>query len=138
MRTKAKIVSAIFIILIMIVIPVIYHYVYWSYQRYAVVRIIERNRFPNSVVIDEQVGINWGMTSNWWWVTALVTFQSDSTFEEVKAWYADHPEGIRFEGDRRLDLLINSQNSDNNLITYRVIYQKWIEAFICPETHEAR
>jgi hypothetical protein len=138
MTTKAKILAT-SIILVVIITPVIYHYLYWDYQRYAVVRIIERNRFPNSVVIDKQVGINWGMTSNWCWVTALVTFQSGSSFEEVKVWYEDHPEGIKyFEDGRGLDLLSDSQNPSNHPIEYRVSYQKWISAFICPETYDTK
>jgi len=139
MTTKAKILVTLIIAVVVIATPVIYHKLYWAYQRYAVVRIIEKNRFPNSVVIEEEVGTDWGMTSNWCLVIAYVTFQSGSSFEEVKAWYEDHPDGIRyFEDGRGLDLLSNSHNSDNNRIMYRVSYQKWISAFICPKTYEKR
>ena len=137
MTTKTKFPVPLIIALIVITTPVLYHYLYWGYHRSAVIWIIERNRFPNSVIIDKEVYINWGMTSNWCWVTALVTFQSDSGFENVKAWYEEHPEGIRyFEDGRGLDLLSHSQI--NNRITYRVSYQKWISAFICPESYEKR
>ena len=139
MTTKAKILVTLIIAVVVIATPVIYHKLYWAYQRYAVVRIIEKNRFPNSVVIEREVYINWGMTSNWCWVTAFVTFQTGSSFEEVKAWYEDHPKGIRyFEDGRGLDLLSTSQESNNNFIMYRVSYQKWISALICPETDEER
>jgi hypothetical protein len=139
MMTKAKFLIALIIALVVISAPVIYHKLYWAYQQYAVIRIIEKNRFPNSVVIAKEVDINWGMTSNWCWVTAFVTFRSSSSFEEVKAWYERHPEGIKyFEDGRGLDLLSNSQDSSSSPITYRVSYQKWISAFICPETYERR
>ena len=139
MTTKAKILVTLIIAVVMIATPMIYHKLYWAYQRYAVVRIIEKNRFPNSVVIEEEVGTDWGMTSNWCLVIAYVTFQSGSSFEEIQGWYEDHPDGIRyFEDGRGLDLLSNSQNSDNYHIMYRVSYQKWISAFICPKTYEKR
>lgn len=139
MTTKAKILITLIIAVVMIATPVIYHKLYWAYQRYAVVRVIEKNRFPNSVVVEEEVGTDLGMTSDWCWVTAHVTFQSGESFEEVKGWYEDHPDGIRyFEGGQGLDLLSNSHNSDNNHIMYRVSYQKWISAFICPKSYEKR
>jgi hypothetical protein len=109
------------------------HKVYWAYQKYYVLDEIKKHKFPYATIIDSRVSISRGMTSDWCWVTAYVTFQTDSTFEEVNQWYELHPEGIVYaEGGNGLDLL---EQSDNGTIKYGVRYQKWIGALLCPEDY---
>ncbi len=111
-------------------VPVGYYYAYWNYQKYVVVEQIQQHKFPESRLIDTEVWISRGMTGNWCWVTAFVTFETQSTFEEVEEWYRTHPEGLRrFEDGRGLDLLVDN---DVGNLKYRVSYQKWIEALFCP------
>lgn len=110
--------------------PLIYHKVYWWYQKRYVENAIKANKFPSATVVDTQLSITPGMTSDWCWVTGYVTFRTNDSFEEVKRWYKEHPEGIVYaEAGNGLDLL----KRQSNVVEYGVRYQKWISALICPE-----
>ena len=106
---------------------------YWGYQEHYVVRQIEKYQFPSAEILDTKVDISPGQTLYWCRVTAYVTFETTSSFEEVQQWYRFHPKGIVYaEGGHGLDLL--DQQVDKGTIEYGVRYQKWISTFLCPES----
>lgn len=107
----------------------VYQRLYWRYQKAAVVQAILNHKFPAATTVATNVSIDQGITSNWCWITAYITFQTAEPFSRVEDWYMVHPEGItRDEGGSGLDLL----EQKDQLILYGVRYQKSIGTFVCP------
>ena len=107
----------------------IFHKAYWWYQKYDVVNIVKANKYPTAMAVNTEVGISRGMTSDWCWVTAYVTFRANVSFERVSEWYKLHPEGVVYaEGGSGLDLLKEQAGT----IEYGVRYQRVLSALVCP------